>query len=75
MDKRYFRQICSLLLMIVYGVGVAMAAGSGVVSGVVVDESKEPVGFATVALKGTAYGLSSDDDGRFSINAPSGDYT
>ena len=75
MDKQCFRQICSLLLMIVYGVGVAMAAGSGVVSGVVVDESKEPVGYATVALKGTAYGLSSDDDGRFSINAPSGDYT
>ena len=50
MDKRYFRQICSLLLMIVYGVGVAMAAGSGGVSGVVVDESKEPVGFGPVAL-------------------------
>ena len=61
--------------MIVYGVGVAMAAGSGGVSGVVVDESKEPVGYATVALKGTAYGLSSDEDGRFSINAPSGEYT
>ncbi|MEE1365560.1 MAG: carboxypeptidase-like regulatory domain-containing protein, partial [Muribaculaceae bacterium] len=61
--------------MIVYGIGVAMAAGSGVVSGVVVDESKEPVGYATVALKGTAYGLSSDEDGRFSINAPSGEYT
>ena len=75
MDKQCFRQICSLLLMIVYGIGVAMAAGSGGVSGVVVDESKEPVGYATVALKGTAYGLSSDEDGRFSINAPSGDYT
>ena len=75
MDKQCFRQIYSLLLMIVYGVGVAMAADSGVVSGVVVDESKEPVGYATVALKGTAYGLSSDEDGRFSINAPSGDYT
>lgn len=75
MDKQCFRQICSLLLMIVYGVGVAMAAGSGGVSGVVVDESKEPVGYATVALKGTAYGLSSDEDGRFSINAPSGEYT
>ncbi|MBQ1184918.1 MAG: TonB-dependent receptor [Muribaculaceae bacterium] len=75
MDKQCFRQICSLLLMIVYGVGVAMAAGSGGVSGVVVDESKEPVGYATVALKGTAYGLSSDEDGRFSINAPSGHYT
>lgn len=75
MDKQCFRQICSLLLMIVYGIGVAMAAGSGVVSGVVVDESKEPVGFATVALKGTSYGLSADEDGRFSINAPSGEYT
>ena len=38
-------------------------------------EEKEAVAFATVYLKGTSYGATTDNDGGYNFGAPSGDYT
>jgi hypothetical protein len=43
------------------------------ISGTVADNSNEPLPGASVSVKGTTNGTSTDFDGKFSINAVSGD--
>src|SRR6478736_3579473 len=46
----------------------------GEISGVIASEG-EAVGFASVGLKGTSYGVTSDENGKFSLkNLPAGSY-
>lgn len=45
------------------------------ISGRVISDRKEPISFATIHLKGTSLGTSSDEKGYFSISAPKGNYT
>ena len=45
------------------------------VSGKVTSTEQETVDFATVYLKGTAFGGTTDGEGRFRIKAPAGRYT
>lgn len=47
----------------------------GIVSGKVVSTEKEVVDFATVRLKGTNYGASTDEKGIYHLHAPAGEYT
>lgn len=56
-----------------------LSAQTGKVNGLLIDkdtgDDKEPVAFASVILKGTNYGTTSDIDGKYSIAAPAGSYT
>ena len=45
-----------------------------VFSGRILTAEKEPVEFATVYLKGTGIGVSTNSDGQFKLEAPIGDY-
>ena len=53
-------------------VGFTAVAQNNKVTGVVTDASGEPLIGATVMVKGTSRGTSTDIDGRYSINAPQG---
>jgi TonB-dependent receptor len=53
----------------------AAAQGRGVVKGVVSDsQSKEPLVFASIGVEGTSFGTTADDEGKFSITLPAGNY-
>lgn len=71
------KKIFSLFVCFSMLASVALAAAFGV-SGRVIDEKGEPVGYATVlAMQGedVVVGCTTDDDGRFSLSLPQGDYT
>ena len=57
------------LLMMLIPTGV-FAQNSISVSGVVIDDTNEPVIGAAVMVKGTTVGVITDIDGRYTINAP-----
>ncbi|MEM8937979.1 MAG: carboxypeptidase-like regulatory domain-containing protein [Bacteroidota bacterium] len=54
---------------------VRNAPEKGTIKGKVVDSSNQPISFASLILKKTSYGASSDADGIFSFNVPEGNYT
>ncbi len=60
-----------LMLTLIFTAG--MTAQVNKVSGVVTDDSKAPLAGASVLVKGTKNGASSDFDGKFTINAKIGD--
>jgi len=63
-----------VLMSILLGVVFTLSYGqTGTVNGTVVDDKKEPVMGATVKIKGTGLGASTDMDGKFAIlNVPTG---
>lgn len=60
-----------LLLILIFSAG--MTAQENKVSGAVTDESNGPLAGASVLVKGTQNGVSTDFDGKFTINAKTGD--
>ncbi|MEM9142104.1 MAG: TonB-dependent receptor [Bacteroidota bacterium] len=47
----------------------------GTIKGIITDDSNNPLPFASVLLKNTGYGASSDENGTFLFTAPAGNYT
>ena len=45
------------------------------ISGKIISTEKETVDFATVYLKGTTYGGTTNEQGIYHLKAPAGDYT
>lgn len=62
-----------LLVLLLIRVASLTAQNNGI-EGKLSDTSGSPVAYASVVLKGTAYGAVSDNEGRFIIHAPSGNY-
>lgn len=52
-----------------------LAQNEHIVTGVVLDEQKNPIAGATVAVKGKTVGVFTEDDGSFSIKVPAGSQT
>ena len=67
----------SLTLCLIAYIGVLSAQTKGGVRGTILDKATgNPLAFATVQLKGTAYGASTNETGFYSINeVPAGEYT
>lgn len=53
----------------------AWAGGTATVTGKVLSNEKEAVSFATVYLKGTTHGCTTDERGIYHLHAPAGKYT
>ena len=69
---KFLNVICSIVLLFLSFSMSAQNAGI-IVSGQVLDSvTGESVPFAGVFIKGTTTGVSTDEDGFFSISAPSG---
>lgn len=65
-----------MLLLLACSVSVqSQRKDGGMVSGRVVTTDKEIVDFATVYLKGTNYGCTTNEKGIYHLNAPAGKYT
>lgn len=64
------KKIISVLLLFVATCHLALAQTN--VTGTVVDENREPLPGASVVLKGSGTGVTTDLDGNFSINAKTG---
>lgn len=61
-----------VLLISLIVLNVAVYGQSGMVSGVVIDNSNVPLPGATVVVEGTTNGVSTDIDGKFTLNCPIG---
>lgn len=65
----------SFLLILLFSVISAYSQGSAVISGKILSTDKEIVDFATVYLKGTNYGGTTNQQGIYHLKAPAGNYT
>ncbi|HBX19556.1 MAG TPA: SusC/RagA family TonB-linked outer membrane protein [Porphyromonadaceae bacterium] len=59
-----------VLFLTVFLIGIGMATAQTRVRGTVVDEAGHPIIGATVLIKGTSQGTSTDADGHFALSAP-----
>lgn len=60
--------------MLIFSIS-AYAQEQGMISGRILSTEKETVDFATVYLKGTGYGGTTNHEGLYHLNAPAGNYT
>ena len=65
---------CTLLFYIICTLSVS-AQSQGLVSGKVLSTDKSIIDFATVYLKGTQYGCTTNEEGFYHLKAPAGTYT
>lgn len=63
-----------LFLICVVNVGIVYADNRTILSGRVLNSENETVDYATVYLKGTTYGCTSDSEGLYHMSVPAGDY-
>lgn len=63
------------LLMLLGSLAAPAQQKSPAISGKVLTKERQEVAFATVYLKGTTYGCSTDEHGAYSLHAPAGAYT
>lgn len=70
MNKRIVWTWCLLLMA-----GWMMAQQVPALSGRIISKEKENVEYATVYLKGTSYGCSTNEQGMYHLHAPAGHYT
>lgn len=65
----------SLLLILLFFSVAAYSQDETMISGKIVSTEKEIVDFATVYLKGTTYGGTTNQNGIYHLKAPAGEYT
>ena len=63
------------LLLFLFFIGIGISYGQTRITGTVADEKGEPVIGASVLVKGTAVGVSTDINGAFALNVPGGSKT
>ncbi|MCS6990793.1 MAG: SusC/RagA family TonB-linked outer membrane protein [Chitinophagales bacterium] len=67
---------CSNVLFALLFICLNVHGQTGSLRGQITDDKGEPVGFATVVLKGTSLGASADEEGNYQIvSVPAGEYT
>lgn len=77
-----YKKLCNLyyrIFLFIAATGINVAANAEIekviISGSVKSTDKNPVDFATVYLKDTQYGCTTDEKGEYRLNAPTGNYT
>lgn len=77
--KRQFMKatiyVSSLIIFLLFGLGIGQVVAQGTVSGTVTDGNGDPVSGATVTIKALAKGAFSDEAGKFQIGqVPAGEH-
>ena len=72
--KAIFNTLMFALFLVILPVTVK-AQGEAMISGKILSTEKEIVDFATVYLKGTNYGGTTNEEGIYHLKAPAGNYT
>ncbi len=62
-------------LLVVFSVFISISLFAGKVSGLITDDQGNPLAYASVSIKGTTKGTTSNSAGRYSINLSPGKYT
>lgn len=77
-----YKKLCNLyfkIFLFIAATGINVAANAEIekviISGSVKSTDKNPVDFATVYLKDTQYGCTTNEKGEYRLNAPTGNYT
>lgn len=77
-----YKKLCNLyfrIFLFIAATGINVAANAEIekviISGSVKSTDKSPVDFATVYLKDTQYGCTTNEKGEYRLNAPTGNYT
>lgn len=77
-----YKKLCNLyfrIFLFIAATGMNVAANAEIekviISGSVKSTDKNPVDFATVYLKDTQYGCTTNEKGEYRLNAPTGNYT
>jgi len=65
------------LLIALFIMAAGFAQDNGTVTGTVLDKdmNSEPLPFASVAVKGTSIATNTDENGKYTLSVPAGDYT
>lgn len=69
------KNLWAICLLMLYSFAASAQEKKPALSGKVISNEKEEVAFATVYLKGTTYGCSTDQHGMYYLHAPAGQYT
>lgn len=64
-----------LIVLLLFATTAAAQAQSPALNGKVITREKEEIPYATVRLKGTSYGCSTNEKGFYYLYAPAGEYT
>lgn len=77
-----YKKLCNLyfrIFLFIAATGINVAANAEIekviISGSVKSTDKSPIDFATVYLKDTQYGCTTNEKGEYRLNAPTGNYT
>lgn len=77
-----YKKLCNLyfrIFLFIAATGMNVAANAEIekviISGSVKSTDKSPIDFATVYLKDTQYGCTTNEKGEYRLNAPTGNYT
>ena len=73
--KANIKKLSFLLVLLFSSLAVHSQGGRAMISGKILSTEKEIVDFATVYLKGTSYGGTTNREGIYHIKAPAGNYT
>ena len=73
--KAYTLKFSLLFFLLLASLSVHAQRRGGMISGRIISTEKETVDFATVYLKGTSYGGTTNQEGLYHTKAPAGDYT
>jgi len=76
--KQPYKTIFSLFAIVLTILSFNLASAQsnkGTISGSVINDKNKPVESASVMLKGTTYGTTTNEEGRFHFKAPAGSYT
>lgn len=71
-NKKLVLMICLLLIITMTAFAQTKTPA---LSGKIISKDKEEIAYATVYLKGTTYGCSTNDEGMYYLHAPAGQYT
>ena len=69
------KYILAVLTICLLSLNLSAKDVTGMISGKVLSSDGEPVDYATVYLKGTAFSATTNDKGIYHITAPAGNYT
>jgi hypothetical protein len=64
------RKLATLMVMLVLSISQVMAQNSRTITGKVTDEMGTPIPSASVVVKGTTLGTTTDKEGSFSLKVP-----
>jgi hypothetical protein len=75
MKTRLIQQLAKTVLFLLFFYTANGLLAQRILKGTIIDESRnEPIPFASVFLTNTTFGVSADEEGKFSIKIPEGNY-